>query len=227
MFDKSKARLPDLCADAFAFATQIRGAQEPESFAAFRQRVDALLQGLDRDGQRAGVDAANIQLARYALVALIDEIVLSSHWALRQAWTEKPLQLEYFNEFTAGQGFYDRLDSLRGAQDPGRMDVLEVYAICLGLGFRGRYADMAGMEKLKVLRSDLANELRRQRGLEDPRLSAHWLPEDRLQEKVRKVPAWVVAAVCGGFVLLLFLIFDFLLGLSVGHFESIVGGEGS
>ena len=42
MFDKSKARLPDLCADAFAFATQIRGAQEPESFAAFRQRVDAL-----------------------------------------------------------------------------------------------------------------------------------------------------------------------------------------
>ena len=159
--------------------------------------LDALASAtLDRRAKAAEVDASQVKLAQYALVALLDEIVLSSSWPAREEWTSRPLQLKYFNDVTAGEGFYTRLDELRGTKDRGRLDVLEVFATCLGLGFKGKFADPEKMENPRLMVGEISREIREARKQRTDELSGHWLPEDRVTRKVKAVPVWMVAATC-------------------------------
>jgi type VI secretion system protein ImpK len=221
-FDHSILKgLPDLCAEVLAFAAQLRRAKDPGSADALKRRVAALFGELERKAQAADIAVHDVQLARYALAALIDEVVLNSNWKIREAWTSRPLQLEYFNEFTAGEGFYTKLESLRGSKDPAKLDVIEVFALCLGLGFRGRHAGVAGMETLKVLKRQLAEELRAARNQTSANLSSQWEGGEQLEVKVKTVPVWVVAAVGGGLVLALFLLLDLTLNWLGGDVANV------
>ena len=76
-----------------------------------------------------------ILVALYAIVAFMDEQILRSQWSGRQQWMSQPLQLTYFNENTAGEGFFTRMQALE--QRPNQAHVLEIYYLCLALGFRG------------------------------------------------------------------------------------------
>ncbi len=212
--------LPDLCADIIAFGLALRNSEEPPGGASeVRDRAHALFANLDRRAQAQATEAADILLAKYALVAFLDEIILGSHWDMRSDWAARPLQLEYFNEFTAGEGFYDRLETLKGAANPKKIEVLEVYALCLGLGFRGRYVDLAGQEKLKILMQDVNRHILTQREMTDLQLSDQWQVESNLPAQVKNLPVWVVAAVCAGFLLCLFLLLNLLLGSQVDSFN--------
>jgi len=211
--------IPDLCADLFAFALHLRQAKDPGTAQNLRNRIHAMFEALDRQAHAAGVDAQHVQAARYALVAFLDEIVLHSHWDIRSDWASRPLQLEYFNEFAAGQGFFTRLEELRRNRSPVNTELLEVYALVLGLGFKGRYADLAGMEQLKVLLGQLTKEIQDARDGSGPELSPQWKRDEPLQEAVKNIPVWVVASIGFGFVLLLFLILDLVLGFKVDNFR--------
>jgi type VI secretion system protein ImpK len=61
----------------------------------------------------------------------------TSGWHDKANWSKNSLQRIYFGTTNAGAEFYDRLNVLNKF-GPDR-DVREVYALCLGLGFRGRY----------------------------------------------------------------------------------------
>ena len=56
----------------------------------------------------------------YALTALVDEVIMLKGGQIRDFWAAKMLQLELFNEATAGQGLFDRAAGLAHA-DPSRM----------------------------------------------------------------------------------------------------------
>jgi len=73
----------------------------------------------------------------YALAAFIDEQILRSQWSGRQQWMAQPLQLLFFNENTAGEGFFDRLNILQ--QVPGKEHIVQIYYLCLALGFQGKF----------------------------------------------------------------------------------------
>lgn len=92
-------------------------------------------------GQQAaldhGIPADIFESAKFAVVAYIDELLLCSDWEKKSEWQHEPLQRVYFNTTSAGAEFYDRLNVLNKF-GPDR-DVREVYALCLGLGFRGKY----------------------------------------------------------------------------------------
>ena len=75
--------------------------------------------------------------AIFPVVAFVDELFLTSDWTLKKDWQLKPLQRFYFNTTNAGSEFYDRL-SVLNKFGPDK-DVREVYALCMGLGFRGKY----------------------------------------------------------------------------------------
>jgi type VI secretion system protein ImpK len=82
---------------------------------------------------------------QYALVALLDEILVHANWPGRLDWYRSPLQLVYFRENTAGENFFRRASAF--AAQPHRAHVLLIYYYCLALGFRGRYGatDGAGL----------------------------------------------------------------------------------
>lgn len=126
-----------VCADSLRFALRLPTATDLPTAPELRQRAVAALDGVVTQGRAAGLPEADLAEARYALVAFIDEQVLKSTWSGRAEWMSQPLQLIFYREYTAGENFFVRLRSL--LQSGSRPFALEVYYLCLALGFRGAY----------------------------------------------------------------------------------------
>lgn len=77
----------------------------------------------------------DFDLARFAVVAWIDESIMNSVWNQRDKWQKELLQRQYYQTADAGEIFFERLNSIGAHQ----RDVREVYYLCLALGFKGRY----------------------------------------------------------------------------------------
>jgi type VI secretion system protein ImpK len=81
------------------------------------------------------------QLAFFAVVSLLDESVLRLQSPALADWAQRPMQEEMFGHNRAGEVFFDNLATLFSRQDsPETADCLEIYSLCLLLGFRGKYA---------------------------------------------------------------------------------------
>jgi len=204
--------LADLCGDLLAFALQLKRSSDPGDAEAMRQKIDEQFRALETKARQSDVPQEDVQQAKYAIAAFIDEMILTSSWGLKDSWADKPLQLAYFNDFSAGEEFYNKVDQLRGAK---RNSVLEVYYLCLALGFRGKYVDLQGMEKKKVLMDTLLREMRGAAPAgATGGLSPSWQPPDAMPGIVKNFPAWFVAAACGLVIILLFILLSTLLGSS-------------
>jgi len=131
-------RMYGVCADAVTLATQLSQAPDLPAPEILRQRINATFETLRQRAQQADIASADAMEAIYALAAFMDEQILRSPWPARQQWMAQPLQLVYFHENTAGEGFYNRLAGLQA--DPGRAHVVQIYYLCLALGFQGKYA---------------------------------------------------------------------------------------
>jgi type VI secretion system protein ImpK len=128
--------------EAFTVAARLRANRQQSATDAtsFRAQVKALLSAADRDARARGYDADFVRLAVYAYVAFLDETVLSSAQPMFAAWTRQPLQEEVFGEHMAGENFFRYLNDLMSRQDSEDLaDLLEVYLICLLLGYHGKY----------------------------------------------------------------------------------------
>ncbi len=75
------------------------------------------------------------------MVAFVDESVLRLQHPGFATWGQRPLQEELFGHARAGEIFFDYLHGLLAKEDSAELaDSLEVYALCLLLGFKGKYA---------------------------------------------------------------------------------------
>lgn len=221
----SATGLVDACAEALALSMGLRDAPEPEKVEALRVTAHEVLGRVSARARKAGVDSKNIDEARYALCALIDETVLNSSWEkVKLDWISKPLQMELYGDFTAGEQFYTRLEALRGSRQREDVDVLEVYAQCLALGFRGKHADYAGMQKVAALLDEVCAEIRRSRGLADDRLSEAYERAEQLPEQIKQLPVWGVPAIGAVVLLLLLWILD---GILAGQASDLLAELGS
>lgn len=125
-------------ADVLALATQLASRRDLPPPDELQRRISALFETMTRRCREAGIPDSDIEEAKYPIVALIDEQIFRSPWPGRQHWLARPLQLVFFNENTAGEGFFMRLERLQ--MQPERRHVLEIYFLCLALGFQGKYA---------------------------------------------------------------------------------------
>lgn len=113
----------------------------------FRGHLRNLLGQADAATRQAGFPADFAKLATYAVVALLDESILNSPGPLRGEWVGYPLQQELFGENVAGENFYLQLRDLLARPDSDDLgDILELFLLCLLLGFKGRYAASDGAE---------------------------------------------------------------------------------
>ena len=114
--------------------------QMPEA-QSFRARAKKLLTDVERDARRIGYDADDVKDTHLAVTTFLDSVVLHSTEAGRAEWERQSLAEELFGIADAGEVFFDKLDDLRGRRDSQHLaDILEVYLLCLLLGFEGRYA---------------------------------------------------------------------------------------
>src|SRR5688572_29670317 len=113
----------------------------------FHRTLEDLIAGAETTARATGLDWNLFLTAKYAAVALADDLALHSDWDHAEQWNRYLLELRHFNTSFAGQEFFERLQRLRqqlaGVQDPGLREqvvgTLEIYYTCLRLGFRGRY----------------------------------------------------------------------------------------
>src|SRR5690606_19750730 len=114
------------------------------------------------------------------------------------SWPRQSLQEEVFGDHIAGENFFVHLKELMGRQDSEDLaDILEVFQLCLLLGFRGRYA-LSGDGGTEQLLNAVQQKILRIRGGHGPLSPAWRLPTDEVMPTTRD--PWVprLAAVTGG-----------------------------
>jgi type VI secretion system protein ImpK len=105
-----------------------------------------------------------VRFALYALVVFLDESVLNSQQPMFAAWPSRPLQEEVFGGHMGGELFFQYLTQLLAREDSDDLaDVLEVYQLCLLLGFQGRFTGSTSGE-LQVLSQRVGERIARIRG---------------------------------------------------------------
>ena len=188
------------CGEVLSVGAQLAEAPGLPSPDILKRRIGTLLEDMDRRGLELGIPKRDLDDAKYAIVAFIDEQLFRAAWAGRQEWMLEPLQLVYFNENTAGEGFFERLEALE--RDLARLHVLEVYYLCLTLGFQGKYA-VRGGDGLGVTIDRLVGTLARATPQGDV-LSPHGAPADAGQGRARRETP--VLFLAGGVVALAILV---------------------
>lgn len=194
----------------FTGIVRIQAGKQPLSdLETFRRRMKTALQEVEREALSAGYNSADLRDAQFAVVALLDESILSSKEPGREQWRAQPLNNELFGQAIAGEVFFDKLNSLSGRGDSIQLaDVLEVYLLCLLLGFEGRMSGSYRGEAL-VLGEKLRRRIEAIRGTDyklSPPLEFAAAPQ-RVIAAAAPSHKWLLwsAAVIGGMLLLFFL----------------------
>ncbi len=194
LFDeRTDERLAEIFAPCFTLILNLRSTDEFGDPTALRRRTKELLDDAEREALQTGVSPDTIRTAKFALVAFIDETILSSDWPHKEEWASTPLQLEFFDQYDAGEVFFDRLDQLR--ENPrASAEALEIYYLCMALGFKGQY-QIHGQEHLREIIEGTYEDLRQLPGMQGKALAPHGSPRGQVTEEVKsKLPTWVIAA---------------------------------
>ena len=192
--------LLDLMYDGFYLLFLLKGKHAPQDAEAFRERIKQFLTAFERGATRMNASAEDVYACKYAFCATVDEAVLMSGFKVKEAWQRLPLQVQFFGEQLAGEQFFEKLEELRRQGAP-RVQAMEVFHMCLLLGFQGKYL-IEGSEKLGYLTARLGDEIARIKG-QGAGFAPHWAAPDRIQHQLKnEVPLWVVASVFGLMALL-------------------------
>jgi type VI secretion system protein ImpK len=132
--------------ELFTVIVRLRSNRQHVSDAAsFRSHVLNAARIAEEESRKAGYSQEDTRLAVFAVVAMLDESILNSGNPAFHDWARRPLQEEMFGTFVAGEMFFNGVDRLLGRDDSLALaDLLEVYYICLLLGYGGRYSTGAG-----------------------------------------------------------------------------------
>ncbi|EJM36870.1 type IV / VI secretion system protein, DotU family [Pseudomonas sp. GM33] len=211
---REKPTLKDLVQDFISMALIVRKGRQVTSVSAFEASVDSFFKALERDARSANYSVEQVKDTQYALCAFLDESVLrSGDNELRRHFELQPLQFRYFGVHLAGEGFFEKIDALRGDVKQ-HLDVLEVYHLCLALGFEGKFS-LGQKDQLRYLANTLGQDIARYR--KTPKaLSPDWALPDQVSQMLRhEVPLWLylalIALVCAG----VYLTLDWLLAKDV------------
>ncbi|WP_110687083.1 type IVB secretion system protein IcmH/DotU [Salinicola aestuarinus] len=182
--------LKTLARDFISMVLMVRRGQQAESVERFLERVDQWLREFEEKARAENYSAESVRDAQYALCAFLDESVLKGGVGnIREHVELHPFQYRYFGVHLAGEGFYDRLETLRG-DVRGNLDVLEVYHLCLALGFEGKYS-LENRDQLRYIANTLGQDIARYRSRES-RSGDSWKLPDQVGQLLRyEVPLWV------------------------------------
>ena len=150
-------RLVDIMYEGFHALFLLKNGCGPQDKGAFADNMTQFLADVDRNAKAQGIPADDVTAAKYAYCSAVDEIILGSSYEVREAWETRPLQLRVFGDQLAGEHFFHRLEDLR-ARGAVHVEALEVFHMCLLLGFQGRYA-LDGRDKLDYLVARLGDEI--------------------------------------------------------------------
>jgi len=172
-----------------------------------RPQVTQMLEDFDKSAERYRFNHKIVQVSKFALAAFVDETVLTNNFPLRDEWEKYALQLELFGEQLAGNKFFEKLEAML-KQIEVTQDAVEIYYICMLLGFKGRYV-VYEQEKLLAILQETANALVKVGKIKPVDLAPNWLSNDQPKPPPKRgMPVWakISALAFVGLALIVYLV---------------------
>ncbi|MFO1320987.1 MAG: type IVB secretion system protein IcmH/DotU [Burkholderiales bacterium] len=179
---------------------------------ALRASLLQQIAAFERTLQSRGTAPETSLIARYALCTLLDEAVSRTPWGGTADWAQNSLLVTLHREVSGGEKFFQLLG--RMSDDPARnIDLLELFYVCLALGFEGQFRVVeGGKAKVDTVRERLAILIRKQRGDYERDLSGQWRGEQTVARKgLSLTPLWVSMAVTAAVLAGIYLLLTFAL----------------
>ena len=201
--DSDSQAFLDVCADLFALVLCLRKLDDIENPSGLYQDMVSRISPLGVEERPRDPKGYAI----YALVGFIDETMALK----RNLRWESRLEMTFFGTNTAGNDFFTYLDKMMETQaNQPTGGALEVYYLCLVLGFEGELA--GGSETRRSRRQKYIDDVQR---LIDPgiveMLSPHGeRPQETIERKRSHTPRWLPWAVTGGCVAIMIFLLIFL-----------------
>jgi type VI secretion system protein ImpK len=183
----------------------------------FRAQIWEAVKTADQEARRRGYTSEDIELAVFAVIAFLDESILNMRLPVFADWPRQPLQEERYGHHIAGEIFFQNLQKLIGRADSQELaDLIEVYYLCLLLGFAGRYS-IGGRGDLRAIMQQTAEKLGRIRQL-NSQLSPEWyLPQETVKVvSGDPVVKWMLIGAVTSVILTLVLFISFRIFLGNG-----------
>jgi len=216
--DRQQDNLALVFQEALTAIERVRAGREKVADAeAFRAEIRQQFILANEEARKRGYSREDARLAMFAVIALLDESILNSRNPVFADWPRRPLQQEVFGGHQAGEVFFQNIESALAQPDSNVLaDILEVYLLCILLGYVGRYS-VAGKGELRSITDTLAERIRRIRGARV--LSPAWAPAGGVKAASAGDPwvRWLAYAAigCGALALILFIVFKVSLGSGV------------
>ncbi|EAQ03162.1 hypothetical protein OB2597_13498 [Pseudooceanicola batsensis HTCC2597] len=205
----------------FSLISRIRNRAQHMDPDKLRRSVVAEVRAFESRALQAGIDAQDVKIARYALCATLDDVVLNTPWGGQSVWAQQSMVGTFHKETVGGDRFYDLLARLE--QEPGKnIDLLELLYVCLSLGFEGRLrVEQNGSDKHMQIRAGLARIIRGQRGVVERDLSPHWKGLE-MPHRVLSIwkPVWITTAAVAVLLTAGFMTLSWMLNQST---ERVIG----
>lgn len=171
--------LSDCFLELFTFIRLVTDSTEKvdADYDTVRKDISLLTERLEERAMDNGFSDEAFDQARFAVFAWVDETVLCSSWKGTREWLKNPLQREFYGTVNAGEEFFERLEALLRGEDKsedenlladvaiaseqealpgkarnGKTEVIEVYTLCLSLGYTGKYFSESDSSRLVKLR---------------------------------------------------------------------------
>lgn len=177
-----------------ALVAKLRATSTHADPSSLRQQLLARVEEFEAQARAGGVARPKIVAARYVLCTFIDEAIAGTPWG--EKWAVRTLLQEFHDEAWGGEKAFKLLERM-GEDVAANADVLELFYVCLSLGFEGPFRgkpngrvqlDAIAARLLQVVHSNLAEQTSRV-------LSLRWQGVAIPERVLSVVPLWVLAAV--------------------------------
>lgn len=157
--------LSDLTKELFDYVVAFRQRVRESSMPAITEIAhdfQSVFAKMDTTAQRHSSLMSAYQQVKYPLVALADEVVLTSEWSEAKDWEHYLLENKYFSTNVAGNQFFKLLEHAEQMD----VEVLKVFFNCLAFGFSGAFSPTD--PSLLRLRARLSKKIQPEEGAVSP-----------------------------------------------------------
>jgi type VI secretion system protein ImpK len=215
---ETRQSIIDLASECFILILQLRSTNDYGDSENLKSRVYEMFERFENSSRRAGIDNEKISLSKFALVAFLDETIISSGWSQKDQWLSDPLQIKLFDTFNAGEEFFNHMAELRLRSNQNK-DVLEIYYLCLSLGFKGKY-QLQSPENLRRVIDDLNLELHPDAFRTIDMIAPNGRPRQSLVQTVKGgLPLWIYPLGALIIFVLIYMILSFIIS---GETDTVV-----
>ena len=191
----------------------------------FRAQMRQALRVAEQEARSRGCSAEDVKQVIFAVVAFLDESVLTSRNPVFVNWPRLPLQAELFGHQLAGEIFFQELQkTLNRSDSQETADLLEVYYLCMLLGFKGRYAAGGDLRSVMAATQEKIRRIRGPLGALSPRGA---IPADAVRVvQIDRVSRWLgrAALITAGVVVILFVLYKFVLMTVASSLSAFAAG---